>query len=247
LLGSVTLELLYLLRDCTSDWKAVLEFIDSSEPNFRDLPEVQEQRALAVGKTGSSLEAAGALEGLIQSLGATSEREGLLGGRYKKLYYESKGRAKESGNDHEMRDAKRYLDKAIQHYTAGMMLDLNDYYPTCNLPRLLRQRGEEGDEDLAKSAAIVTKAACERAKLRVRGGGDSWLNATLLGVAFDAGDIRWARKLERQVRNEGAAAWELESTLADLRLSLELQPDPTQAEGLSAILKGLEELVPKKS
>ena len=43
-----------------------------------------------------------------------------------------------------------------------MRFDLNDYYPTSNLPRLYRFRGGEGDEQKAVVAAMVTVAACER-------------------------------------------------------------------------------------
>ena len=85
---SVAMELLYLLRDCAG-WGEVLEFTERIPESLRDLPVVREQRYLALSKTGSHLEAVGALEELIRTLGSTSEREGLLGGRYKKLYGEA--------------------------------------------------------------------------------------------------------------------------------------------------------------
>ena len=45
---------------------------------------------------------------------------------------------------------------------------------------------------------------------------DEWLNATLLGAAFDAHECDKADKLAAQVASEGAANWQIESTLEDL-------------------------------
>ena len=64
-----------------------------------------------------------------------------------------------------------------------MRIDLNDYYPTSNLPRLYRLRGGEGDEQKAVVAATVTVAACERSVALAKD--DEWTRKTLLGAAFD--------------------------------------------------------------
>jgi hypothetical protein len=79
--------------------------------------------------------------------------------------------------------------------------------------------------------------ACERA--RAKGGKDPWLKPTLLGAAFDAGDVARAKQLEKDVRREGAAAWQLESTLGDLRRAVELHSGDTSA-ALAGILADLE-------
>ena len=42
--------------------------------------------------------------------------------------------------------AQRWLKHAIEAYQQGMMLDLNAYYCSGNLPSLLRERGEDGDD-----------------------------------------------------------------------------------------------------
>ena len=168
---------------------------------------------------------------LIAAAGDTSERRGLLGGRYKKLA------AKET----DPRLKARYLDAAIAEYEAGMKLDLNDYYPSSNLARLYRTRNEEGDDDNARVAAAVTAVACERA--RAKGGMDPWLKPTLLGAAFDAGDVPRAKGLARDVRREGAAAWRLETTIDDLRRSAELHPESTAA-ALRSIAEDLATLLP---
>ena len=190
---AVTLELLYLLRDC-ADWQSTRVFIDAMPDELKRLPVVQEQRALALSKDGDHLAAIGALKELIRLAGDSAERRGLLGGRYKKLWRSEQDDGKK----------RQYLDLAIREYEAGMTLDLNDYYPSCNLPLLYQSRQRTGDTARARTAAAVTMVACERA--RARHVGDEWLNPTLLGAAFQSGDVEKARELADLVRLEGPAA-----------------------------------------
>ena len=82
-----------------------------------------------------------------------------------------------------------------------MQLDLNDYYPSSNLARLYRTRNEEGDDDNARVAAAITAVACERA--RARAARDPWLKPTLLGAAFDAGDVPRAKGWPRTSAGRG--------------------------------------------
>lgn len=211
--SGVAIELLYTLRDCT-DWETTLEFIEKLPENLRNTPLVQEQRALALSKSGDHDQAIGALQELIRSSGATSERHGLLGGRYKKKWNQSKDPVD--------------LDRAIASYEAGMKADLNDYFPSCNLPRLYRTRGRRADEEKARVAAAVAMTACERA--RARNAGDEWLKPTLFGAAFDAGDVGKAEELAEQIVVDGPASWKLATTLADCRVAAQLQPDPARSE-----------------
>jgi hypothetical protein len=226
------LELLYLLRDCT-DWQTTQEFIDGVPPELQQLPLVKEQRALAQSKSGDHHAAIGALRALIDVSGDTSERRGLLGGRYKKLY----------AAEQDPRKKADYLDQSIAEYEAGMQVDLNDYYPSSNLARLYRTRNDEGDADKARVSAAVTAVACERA--RAKGGKDPWLKPTLLGAAFDAGDVPRAKALAKDVRREGAAAWQLETTIDDLRRALGFHTDETAA-ALRPIVEDLEALLPRE-
>lgn len=221
---AVAIELLYTLRDCT-DWRTTNEFIDSLPDDLRNAPLVQEQRALALSKSGDHDTAIGALRDLIRTNGDTSERRGLLGGRYKKKWNATRNAAD--------------LDRAIAEYEAGMKLDLNDYYPSSNLPRLYRTRNRKNDADRARIAASVTLTACERARMRKPD--DEWLNPTLLGVAFDVGDVEKVMELVDQVALEGAAAWKLETTVADCRTACDLHEEPRRTE-LLAVVKRLEDL-----
>ncbi|MEO7317916.1 MAG: tetratricopeptide repeat-containing protein [Chthoniobacteraceae bacterium] len=160
----------------------------------------------------------------------SSEREGLIGGRYKKLYAGAPDAEK-----------AKYLAEAIKHYERGMNLDLNDYYPSCNLPRLYRARGRKGDDDRARAAATVARLACQRSL--DRGATDEWVRPTLLGMAFDAGDVEAAEEICDQVCDEGAALWKLETTLNDLKLSAAQAKDPDTRAGLEAIYATLAALL----
>lgn len=226
---AVAIELLYTLRDCT-DWSTTLLFINALPQDLQSSFLVKEQRALALSKSGDHDTAIGALREMIQTSGDTSERRGLLGGRYKKKWTTSKNPAD--------------LDRAITEYEAGMKLDLNDYYPSSNLVRLYRTRKRKGDDDKARIAAAVTLTACERA--RIRKATDEWLNPTLLGSAFDAGNVEKAQELADQVRAEGPSAWKLETTTDDCKTAAELHGEPTRSE-LLGILAQLVALLPTKA
>jgi hypothetical protein len=98
------------------------------------------------------------------------------------------------------------------------MLDLNDYFPSCNLSRLYRFRGRRGDVDRARAAAEVARLACERSLQR--NPDDESARPTQLGMAFDAGDVTAAEELAEQVMQEGAAKWKLDTTMGDLELTV---------------------------
>jgi tetratricopeptide (TPR) repeat protein len=225
---AVAIELIYTLRDCT-DWETTLEFIGGLPADLQSSPLVIEQRALALSNSGDHETAIGALRELIKAQGDTSERRGLLGGRYRRIW-------KETGNPVE-------LDRAIAEYEAGMKLDLNDYYPSSNLARLYRTRNRKGDQEKAIVAAGVALTACERAK--ARNTNDEWLNPTLLGAAFDAGDVEKAQELADLVMLDGPAAWKLESTLDTCRIAAQLCEEPRRGE-LLKIVSSLEAMVPAR-
>ena len=121
--------------------------------------------------------AAAALEALIEDHGATAERLGLLGGRHKQLLKAATDR----------RERRHHLEQAIGGYERGMKLDLNDFYCSGNLPRLYRRRGKTGDEQRAAATVSVAMIACHAAI--ERDPHNEWAWATLLGTAFDAGDV----------------------------------------------------------
>jgi hypothetical protein len=222
----VVLELLRLVRDHLG-CKELLDYIETLPDALAEHPSVVEQRLLAMSETGDRAGAAGQLEELIDRLGATSERLGILGGRYKRLY-------REATDD---RDREFFLTKAIDAYQRGMDVDLNDYYPASNLPRLYRERNEPGDEQHAVEAEIATMLACRAAI--AKGTADDWARTTLLGLAFDRGDVPEAIRLRAEVAREGPGRWQLDSTVADLAASVEAHTDEEVRAGLQAVFEQL--------
>lgn len=230
---TVVLQLTRLLRDQVG-WDAMLDYIGSLPHYIARHPLVVEQQCLALSKTGEPAAAAARLEQLIATDGPTSERYGLLGGRYKQLF------RRHALSDTERR---RYLNKAINAYERGMLEDLNDYYPASNLPLLYRSRGHDGDDDLAHEAETVTMVACRRSIRRTPG--DQWARPTLLGMAFSRGDLAEIDRLHNEIEIEGTARWQLETTIDDLLDHIEQHSDDRLlAEQLRLRLDALRSLIP---
>ena len=232
----IVLALLGLLRDSietSADWNAMLDFVRSLPPRFAQEPEVKENQAFAASQIGNQAQSIGEIETLIETMGPTPERLGLLGGRYKRLSAAATGSAAERTIS---------LNKAIDCYERGMYLDLNEYYCSSNLPRLYRRRARAGDEERAQSTLRLVIAACERAKQR--GLADEWLRPTLLGAAFDAGDADKAEQLIDEVIAEGAACWKVDTALRDFETSIAYVGDPAKQARLSAVIEQLRTVVP---
>ncbi len=225
-LPTVAVEIVHLLRDF-ADWKETLDYLERLPGSIRDLPDMREQHCLARSKQGDHNAAIGALQELVKTSGDTSERQGLLGGRYKRLYRDAADSA----------DKRRFLLKAIEHYNRGMMLDLNDYFPSCNLPTLYRERARSGDDARAKAAATVARLACERAIELKRD--DEWTRPTLLGLAFFEGNIQDVEELCDRVIDEGPVAWKLETTLRDLAAIVATTRNEDVKQGLQAVYERL--------
>jgi tetratricopeptide (TPR) repeat protein len=233
---AIVLELVRLARDHLG-FARVLEIMDHLPDSLAQSPEMLEQRGLALGKSGRDPEAIAKLEQLITLYGPNPERQGILGGRYKEM---SRAASAPGGSD---LDARRYLAKAIESYTAGMWLDLNEYYCSSNLPRLLRRRNGTGDNELALEAAEITRRAGQRAQRIDRH--DDWLVPTLLGAAFDAADAAEAETIRDQILDAGASPWMVASTLEDLRASIDDQCDALDDDTkrrLGAVVTDLESL-----
>ena len=222
---AVAIELVTLLRDCAG-WDETTAYIDGLPQSIRDLDVVQEQRSLAQSKSGDHEIAIAALEQLIARRGDSSERRGLIGGRYKKLA----DAARTAGDEGTARDR---LDLAIEHYDRGMRLDLNDFYPSSNLPFLYRERGEAGDDQRAALAAQVARLAAERDAQ------NEWSRPALLTLAFFDQDVDRARQYAKDVRRAGPQAWKLATTLDTLERSVAQTVDEERRKALGGILAEL--------
>jgi hypothetical protein len=239
LIPDVAIELLRLVRD-ECGWKETAAFIDSLPEATRSLPFIQEQYLLALASEGRPEEAIARLEELIQSHGDSPERQGLIGGRYKRLWREARREREGKGMPEPSLQEEQHLERAIEHYTRGMELDYNEYYCSSNIPPLLRARGAPGDAERARVLDQFVLAACRRAL--TRGVGDEWLRPTLLGAAFRAGDVGEAEKLARQIALEGGARWKLDATLSDLAESVRSTGDEGARRRLQAVYERLKAL-----
>jgi hypothetical protein len=133
------------------------------------------------------------------------------------------------------------LHPSLDWYEQGMMLNLNEYYCASNLPRLYRDRKKPGDLDRAVNVQSLVMLACERAK--ARNATDEWLRPTLLGAAFDVGNLEEAKVLTEEVIEEGAARWKLATTIQDLRESVNHIEDPHKKLQFARVLSTLEALL----
>ena len=222
----VAIQLMHAVRDHLG-WGALLGYLERLPGAVARLPLVLEQKALALAKLGDAPAAIGQLEQLIELHGESAERFGLLGGRYKSMHRDARTPAEQ----------RRYLTWAIDAYQRGMDVDLNAYYPASNLPRLYRERGAPGDERRAEEAEVAAVLACRAAI--ANGVADEWVRPTLLGLAFDRGDVPEAIRLRAEIEADGPELWKLEATLGDLRASVAGQPDEGTREALQAVLDDL--------
>ena len=81
------------------------------------------------------------------------------------------------------------------------------------MPCLYRERGAAGDQEQANVVSKIAKLACER-DLE-----NPWARSALLTLAFFDEDVERAKHYARQVRREGVAKWQLESTIDTLERS----------------------------
>lgn len=229
----VAMAIVQLLRD-HAGWSEMLAYVQALPRSLRDTAYLREQAALAQSKLGDHRQTIAALETLNRMLGPSSERLGLLGGSHKRLAQEATERG-------DARTAQRHHQTAIECYERGMRLELGNYYCTSNLARLYRTRNEEGDTQQALFAQQLTRLMVETAI--ARGTADEWAMATLLGAAFDAGDVKAAHQAVRTLENGGTHRWKLETTAADLARSLTQQTDAHLRAQLQNVLDHFNTLI----
>jgi hypothetical protein len=241
-LPHAAVEMVIHIRDLLEDWPAMAAFIDDLGQDVRELPFLQEQRLFALSKSGNHAQAATHLEALIEVAGATPERKGLLGGRYKKLWRNARKSRIDAGEVYATKAERALLKSAIDAYHAGMMLDLNGYYCSCNLPLLLTARDKSDDLERARRLDYLVVAACQRA-IDI-GEDDEWTRPTLLGAALRAGDVDLAENLFEQVASEGAARWKLDTTIDDLNDFLSFVGPSSRRDALGAVVAELQSMIP---
>ncbi len=236
----VAFELLTLVRDSLG-WEALGDYIKTLPKALQERPYTKEQLLLAKSNIGEHETAIAGLEELNKLYGENPERHGLIGGRYKRLWRAAREARLTAGSIGPDLQERGHLDSAIEHYNRGTQLDLNAYYCPSNLPGLLRTRGNPGDEEEAAFLDKHIVRACERTI--ERGEDDGWAKPTLLGAAYRSQDVNRVKKLTLEVARQGAAAWELQTTLNDINDTIEAMADSKIKLALANERNQLAELV----
>ena len=211
----VVKELFGLVRDKLG-WKACLDFYEELDGKTCNDETILEQIALAKSKLGDPIAAIAELEQLNSGFGETPERFGLIGGRYREMYYDENNPA----------EKPRWLNRAIENYRAGMLLDLNEHYCASNLPALLTHRNRSTDRKKASQIARHVINVCKRIqKLQKE---DKWWRPSELLMAFFFKDYLSAERLVDEIYNDDLSSWELTSTIRDLKHLNEFIPKNRQ-------------------
>jgi hypothetical protein len=147
------------------------------------------------------------LKAVIDSHGASSETNGLLGRVYKDCWEE----ALKAGNDFE---AVGWLDKAIEVYLAGFEADWRDAYPGINAVTLM-ELADPPDPRRLELVQVVTYAVKRRI---ARGKPDYWDHATLVEASVLAENKADANKAAAAALPLVREKWEPGTTANNLRL-----------------------------
>ncbi len=235
--GADPMEILGYLRRYrdASAWDDLIRLADEAPPSVAQSSEVRQLLALALnrrGRSGDQDRAIALMEQLVAQTGGDAETFGVLGRIYKDRYEV----AHASGD---ATAAMANLDRALQHYRAGFETTPNDVYSGLNVVTLLQQRGDAASQaELATILPRVRAAARERVE---SGWPDIWDLATLMQLAFVAGDWDEAERIARVALAREGGRLMLDPLRRELRdLSTRLT-DPTQrarAIQLDALLAG---------
>ena len=180
--GAVT-SLYIAFRDAGA-FNQMFALYNEMDPVLRNTPLVQEQYAFALNRAGRDAEAERVLKALIDRVGASAERSGLLGRIYKDRWKKAKIAGAGAGH---------WLKAAIDTYRAGFEVDWRDAYPGVNAVTLMAIDDPQ-NPDVPRLAEVV-RYAVER-KI-ASGAADYWDYATLVELAVIAGDYEEAeRKLD---------------------------------------------------
>jgi tetratricopeptide (TPR) repeat protein len=220
------MDLMLAYRDLAG-WNDVIRLVASFPPPLAQSPTVVQQKALAFnrsGLTGGATRAERALRELLERIGPDSETYGLLGRIYKDRYQRTSSRAD--------------LDRAIDAYRQGWLIDHRDIYPGINLATLLTLAGDAGAAQ--EEARQVVAELREIVDPRIDDApADYWDVAT--GVELAALGRDWVRagQLVEAARVRAAAAWMIESTANNLQILREAMPDPRDRGKMDQLIRDL--------
>jgi hypothetical protein len=168
---------------------------------------VREQHALALNRAGRGDEAEQVLLELIRTRGPSSETYGILGRVYKDRFMA----AARSGSKSL---AGGFLKKAVDAYLKGFESDFRDAYPGINALTLMAI-ADPSDPRLRELVGVVGYAVQRHMAGREP---NYWDFATQLELALHGGNEAAAREAVSNALAAAPKAWEIDSTLNNLRL-----------------------------
>jgi hypothetical protein len=202
--GGIVVDLFLSLRDVKA-YDAMIKLYDRMPPPLQRAKMMREQLGFALNRVDRSEEAEKILKGVITEFGPSSETNGLLGRIYKDRY--------EKARDEGRLEARACLKRAVDTYLEGFEADWRDAYPGVNAVTLMNMM-DRPDPRQAAVLPVVRYAASQKAKRNP----DYWDYATLLELAVLAGDSADAEAQLTEALALAHQAWEVESTLGNLRL-----------------------------
>jgi MAP3K TRAFs-binding domain len=204
-------------------WDDMVRIAESLPGNFKAVPTIQEQLALALNRRNRGSDrnrAIGIVEQVIKAHGESPEALGILGRCLK-----ARWREKEQAGDPGAADA---LSAAIDAYRRGFESDPRDFYPGVNLVTLLARRGDLRDfHEVRQLAPVVSFAIARKGALRSR---DYWVLASVLEIAAVQGDEELGRRALSAMRDTQPDGWMRETTADNLDILVEALPQLDQPE-----------------
>jgi hypothetical protein len=204
--AGVVIDLL-LSQRAVSDWQAMIDLGTAMSRPVARTRMVQEQLAFALNRLARGQEAEVMLMEVIETHGASSETNGLLGRVYKDRWEA----AMKAGADLE---AAGWLEKAIQAYLTGFEADWRDAYPGINALTLMDLK-DPADQRSIEIMPIVKYSLFQRLKGSTP---DYWDHASLVEFYVLSEN---KTELAGAVANALAAireSWEPTNTAENLRL-----------------------------
>lgn len=202
-------------------WDDMVRIAESLPTNFKAVPTIREQLALALNRRNQADDRNRAIEivqEIIDEHGESPETLGILGRCFKARWKE-----KELAGDAGAADS---LSAAIDAYRRGFESDPRDFYPGVNLVTLLTRRGTPEDlEEVGQVAPVVSFAIARKGGLRSR---DYWVLASVLEIAAVQGDEELGRRALSAMLDTQPDNWMRETTADNLDILLEVLPQLDQ-------------------
>lgn len=193
-------------------WSDVVRITDVMPPALQERVDVQQERALALNRVGSSEQAEAILTKLVAEHPERGETWALLGLVYKNRWRDA---ADDAGRDYL---ARPLLQKAIAAYLRAFEADPMDVYAGFNALWLIEMSTPDTPEDLAQMQRMLLPVVRYAAERRLSASLPRYFDySTLLELAIIARDEAAAVGARDAALSASTQPWELAVTLASLR------------------------------